>query len=412
MGGANLLRLTYLTGSPLAKQLWIERAQGEIADNPAGGYSRTWFEVAAWDFYRDRLAAIEVAGPQSGVSFLPEAGWIFVQAPPISSVADYKNSVGMQFQMRPRGGYGHSYASDGSFFWHAYGEDLTSGGGWQSWASLGFSRSPMSHNTLLINGRGHETLRQYLPQRAFAARPLVFEEGEGFVYWAADLTEGYRHLGGIERVHRHVLFVDGRWFFIFDDLATAPGAEPAKFTWLYHVMQDVPLKLDTTAPGFDYQIGDVRAHVRFGNTPGSIQVENRQGREGYKNPITGEDDFEDDMKRAGSRGMFKRFLKAPLMQHNIWVTTAQPANEFRFLSALLAAKADMEMPEVTFDGTDFATLTFADGRTRTLSFHPDKEADIVIDIEKVRRHATASRPANLPEPKSQADARESQTEEP
>ena len=399
VGGTNLLRLTYLTNSPVAKHLWIERAKETVADNPAGGYSRPWFELAAWDHYREALDTLEPIPPQSEVLFLPEAGWLFVQSPPIATREDFDRAVGMQFQMRPRGGYGHSYASDGSFFWHAFGQEMNGGGGWQSWASLGFSRSPMSHNTLLVEGRGHDIVNPYQPQRAFTARPLVFEEGEGFVYWAADLTEGFRHLGPVQRIHRHVLFLDGRWFFIIDDLAIEPEADPVRFTFLYHIPQEIPVELSEKVTGLDYQIGGVQAAVRLANPSSSVQIENRQGRAGYQNPITGEDLHPADIQRAQSRGTFKRFLNQPLQANNFWITNTTPTREFRFFTALLAAPLEEDLPEVLFDGEDYATLRLPDGQTRTVSLNPARAADVVIDLRKVREHAASSRPQNLPAPR-------------
>jgi hypothetical protein len=245
----------------------------------------------------------------------------------------------------------------------------------------------------LINGKGHQTIDPHRPAVPFLSRPLAFEEGEDYTYWAADLTPGYFAVPDVERVHRHVVFLDKKYFIIYDDLALKDDAEPAHFSWLYHVYQETPVAIDSAQAAFSYRIGQVFADVQFANAPESIRIENREGRDGYMNPYTGEDDYPDDMERARSRDIFKSFLNKPLMANNLWVHTVEPARQFKFLSVLLARKGeDSPSPELRFEEEKKVLIILDDGSTRSVSFDARIEADVVIDVERVRRHAAESMP--------------------
>lgn len=374
VGGENLLKLAMLTGSPLARDLWRQRGRGQYGANVRGLYSRPWFEFLAWEQYADKIEALPAAEIDDTL-FLPVAGWIFAHSRPILTLDDYNQAVGMQFQMRPAGGYGHSFASDGSFAWFAHGALLSAGGGWRSWASLAYSRSPLSHNSLLIDGVGHTVVDPYQPQRAWTARPLAFEQGDGYTYWAADLTEGYRpQVEKVERVIRHVLLVEGQWFVLYDELVVN---EPAYFTWLFHVHEDVSVELATD--GFAYTVRDVNAEVRFANAPGSIEIRHAVGPEVYVNPDTGEDLLPADAERARSREEFRPFVDRSAGQQSLRVRNTQPASRFHFFSVLNAAPGEHPLPEVEVLDEKRVALQHPDGRTTLVSFDPASPGHFTID---------------------------------
>lgn len=377
IGGENLRKLAMLTGSPLARDLWLQRGRGDFGSNVRSLYSRPWFEFQAWERYAEELAAL----PEAEIAdtlFLPEAGWVFAHSRPILNLEDYNQAVGMQFQMRPMGGYGHSFASDGSFVWFAHGALLSVGGGWRSWASLGFSRSPLSHNSLLIDGVGHTVVDPYRPQRPWTARPLAFGQGHGFTYWAADLTEGYRPQSeNVERVTRHVLFVEGRWFVLFDELVVR---EPAMFTWLFQVQQDVPINVKEGS--FTYTVSNVNAEVRFANAPGTIEITRAVGAEAYVNPDTGEDLLPADQQRARSREEFRAFVDRPLTQQSLRVRNTEPATQFHFLSVLNASPDDQPLPKIEALGGKRVALHSPDGRRLVVSFDPAAPGDFTMNPSK------------------------------
>lgn len=382
IGDENLRKLAMLTGSPLARQLWQYRGRGEFLGQVRGLYNRPWFELMAWEHYHEMLAEL----PEAEIAdtlFLPEAGWMFAHSRPILTLEDYRQAVGMQFQMRPRGGYGHSFASDGSFVWFAHGSLLSIGGGWRSWASLSYSRSPLSHNSLLINGEGHDVINPFQPQRPYTARPLAFEQTDAFTYWAAELTPGYRPHLEVEEVIRHVLFVEGRWFVILDTLATP---EPATFTWLFHVQQDVPMHVGDN--GFHYEIDGVKAEVRFANRAESIEIQHAMLEAAYVNPVTGKDHFPIDMERARGREEFRPLLSRALNAHSLRVQNREAARHFYFLSVLNAAPAGEALPEIQFLDGKRLTLTRPDGTALTVSFDPARPGDLTVDPARASQHRT------------------------
>jgi hypothetical protein len=381
IGDENLRKLAMLTGSPLANTLWRYRGRGEFMGNVRTLYNRPWFEFLAWEVFSEDVNALP-PGEIGDTLFLPKAGWVFAHSRPILTLEDYNQAVGMQFQMRPRGGYGHSFASDGSFVWFANGELLSAGGGWRSWASLSYSRSPLSHNSLLVNGIGHDVIDPYQPQRPFTARPLAFQQGEDYTYWVADLTPGFHPHTDVERVHRHVLFVEGRWFVIYDELA-AP--EPSTFTWLFHVEPDVPMEVGPDH--FRYTVGEVNAEVRFAQPPETLEILHARQRETFVNPLTGEDHYVADRQRAESRDIFSPFVNRPHFGHSMRVQNAEPSRSFSFLSVLNASEAGGSLTAMESAGEKRLRLQRPDGSWLTVSFDPARPGDFTIDPALVRSHS-------------------------
>jgi hypothetical protein len=368
VGDINLRRLTVLTGSPLAKHLWIERGDKDYSDNVRGLYNRPWYDFAVWDRYREEIDAIPDTPEIASTLFLKRAGWVFDHTRPILNLEDYKQAVGMQMQFRPMGGYNHSFGSDGSFVWFGHGALLSSGGGWRSWASLGYSRSALSHNSLLVNGIGHSIINKYQPQRLYTARPLAYEEREDLRYWAAELTPGYPEEANAQRVIRHVVRVEDV-YILYDELV---AADPSTFHWLFHVYQDVPVQV--SPDGFTYSIDGVEARVQLA-TPATISIENKIGRDGYVNPVTGTDHYPADMERAKGRGIFKKYETESLQHNNLMVSNTVKTDRFSFLAVLTCAPESGTLPEVVLESPTRVILP----NGLTLSFDPTQPGDFTVD---------------------------------
>ncbi len=390
IGGDNLRALAYITRHPVAVGAWQSRAPGPLPAYSGGIGARPWIDVTTATHRHAKASAVEPASP-GATRFLRDAGWAFVHSRPIATMDDFNHAIGLQFQMRPRGGYSHSYASDGSFVWFAHGQTLTGGGGWRTFTSA-FSKSTLSHNSLLVNGQGQEIVNPFQPRSPYMARPVAIEERPGLVYWAADLSRAYDHVPGLERALRHVVFVDERWFVIFDDLAMRHDAAPATFHWLFHVEPEVPLALaaDGELPGWDYAIAGVSARVRFAQAAGSLAIDHARGRDTARNPVTGESVFEDDVRATEARRMFK--TDTPLGAHALRVSNAAPARANAFLAVLAAAAPGAEPARIERLGPDAVRITDPDGRSRSVSFNLEVPADIVIDVARVRAHTRATSP--------------------
>lgn len=62
----------------------------------------------------------------------------------------------------------------------------------------------------------------------------------------------------MSRFIRHVLFIGGRYFVIFDELE---ASRPATFTWLYHILPEFPFSFDPETFTVDYAVGDVKVRL-------------------------------------------------------------------------------------------------------------------------------------------------------
>jgi len=179
-------------------------------------------------------------------ALLPEAGWVMVSSRWPCDREAFDDAVGMVFKCRPRGGYSHSFRSENDFVWHAYGQTLSASGGGTVYPDV-HSRSTLSHNCVLVNGVGQEW-RPWSPRRSCCGRLIAYRAKEGFVHWVGDATAAYQTVSDLLRWHRHVVFVDGRWFAVFDDLAVRPEGKPARFSWLFHVHPGVEMEIDGNGP--------------------------------------------------------------------------------------------------------------------------------------------------------------------
>jgi len=179
----------------------------------------------------------------------------------------------------------------------------------------------MSQNIVLVDGLGQA---QPSPSRMgnfrkdlfqpYAARISRFAGENKTWYWKGEAANAYvqfpfryrefwghlgdgdtnpydeRDLSYLHRADRHVIFVDGRYFVILDDLEVSeskPGG--SLYSWLYHVLQDVPLLWNPDLQQFVYSIGEVTTIVQHIRRDVPLEYENRQRDLGLINPITGED---------------------------------------------------------------------------------------------------------------------------
>ena len=380
----NFRFLTWLTGEPRFRKRWEALAE-DVGNGPS---SRPWLDL----FCVTRFEVPQEDVQEPTRALFPEAGWVMVSTESPSDAEGFGDAVGMIFKCRPRGGYSHSYRSENDFVWHAYGQTLSAGGGGTPYPDP-HSRHSMSHNVLLINGRGQEWNARN-PASPFCGRLLAYTEGDNYIHWVGDATHAYQSIPELLRWHRHVVFVDGKWFAVFDDLAMRPEADPVRFSWLFHIAPDVPLSIDLDRGLFSYKMGDVNARVAFAGDPSALALTDLPGRDGYQNPITQEDVYQKTAEALRSKG--RELSDEQLMAHNVWVTNAERAREWTFLAALTAWRENDEAPKITFDGERSVKVDWADGTSQSVAFAPGTPADITVDLDAVRAHALATDAAVLP----------------
>ena len=377
---AHFRKFAYLTGNGRFLLNWQEYGGKQFSN------WRPWIE-----FVLPATHQLPAPEPESGtVGVFPIAGWAMAATGPPSLRSTYEEGLGVVFQCRSRGGYGHSFNSDGSFQLHAYGQMLNHGGG--SSANLdAFAYHTMSHNTVLVDGLGQAQPGGVQTRPAYG-RIVGFARGPDHVYFAGDVTGCYptqpgrygrwglplhkvyeeRALPHLQRFVRHILFVRNRYFVIYDDLACSI---PATYTWLYHILPESPLQFDRTSFALDYAVGDVNVRLQHLAHPQQLKLDDREKLDGLVNPVTGED--------------YTRWRKGEILcGHNLWISNSAPAREWRFVAVVYPAPPGDRIPEIEGIGPNTIRVG-AD----VICFEPAStaapSANFVVDVAAFRAAASA-----------------------
>ena len=375
---ANYRTLAFMTGDGRFLKTWRDSG-GE--KSPARMF-RPWIEYALPHLYSQPAEELET----ETVKLFPVGGWVTASTQPPGSRTSFGDAVGIIFQARPRGAYGHSFNSDGSFQIYAYGEQVNHGGG-STVNQDAFAYHTMSHNTILVDGLGQAQHRSSQPLPMFA-RILAFREGVDYVYFAGDLTNAYprqpgdykrwgfpihpiysqRDLSHLQRLIRHVIFVKGKYFVIYDDIE---ASKAATFTWLYHVLPDQPFQVDAPKMSVDYAVGKVKVRLAHLAQANSLVLEDFKGLEGMANRFTGED--------------YSTHVKpGPLPAHNLWISNKEPARQFKFLAVVFPYKEGDPIPSIESVASSTVRVTYGT-QSDTITFSPDRArlADFSIDAAEI-----------------------------
>ena len=373
-------KLAYLTGDGrfLANYAWY------AAQDAEDDLMRPWIECALPASHPRPEPVVH----EDPVRLFPLAGWVTALSGPPSDPDTYKHGVGMIFACRPVGAYSHAFACDNSFHIFAYGQDISHAAGSGDYEPHAFHT--MSHNGILADGLGQAQGRQGIPQ---FGRIIAFGRRGDVTYWCGDATLCYPHeparprgfwgrladvysqrdLSYLTRVNRHVLFLRGKYFVILDDLA---AAKPAQWTWLYHVLTCRSFDLETSSGSFRYVIGDVPVYVTHLLGAGQLEVQDLQGPDGFRNPLTGED-YTD---QHGAAPANRRFVAA----HNLWLTTRDKHAAWRFLSVVYPTRPGEAAPKI--ERLDHLTVRVTAGdQVDVISFdgNTSRPADIIVDLSAI-----------------------------
>jgi len=368
---AHFRKFAYLTGDGRFLVNWQQYGGRDFST------FRPWIEYVLPAYYNEPKPEPE----QDYVDLFPIAGWAMAATGPASLRSTYEDGLGVIFQCRPRGGYGHSFNSDGSFQLHAYGQMLNHGGG-SSANQDAYAYHTMSHNTILVDGLGQAqpSSGQLYPTYG---RIIAFSRGKDYVYFAGDATRCYPHSPGnfsrwslpldevyqtralpyLERFIRHILFVRDRYFVIYDDLSCTNAAT---FTWLYHIMPDEPFDFDEDTFTVDYSVGDVRVRLRHIANPEKLTLDDRKGMDAFVNPVTGED--------------YGKWRKSNILcAHNLWVSNTAPAERWSFLTVIYPSRPGEVMANI--ERLDDSAVRVSGG---VIAFGSDsryaKDADFVVNV--------------------------------
>jgi hypothetical protein len=371
---AHFRKFAYLTGDGCFLLNWQQYGGDKFST------FRPWIEYVLPAYYDKPQATPE----NKTIGLFPVAGWAMAASGPPSLRSTFSNGLGLIFQCRPRGGYGHSFNSDGSFQLHAYGQMLNHGGG-SSANRDAYAYHTMSHNTILVDGLGQaqSSSGQLYPTYG---RIAAFSKGESFVYFAGDATRCYPRVPGkysrwslpLNKVYekralpylknfiRHVLFLKNRYFIIYDDLSCT---QPATYTWLYHILPEESFSFDKNTFTVDYTVGNVNVRLRHIANPEGLDLDDRLGTKAFVNPLTGED-------------YYKWRRDNILCGHNLWVSNTIPARQWQFLTVIYPVPPGKTIPAI--ERLDNSTVRVAD---EIISFDPDsafaRKASMVVDTAAI-----------------------------
>lgn len=364
-----------------------------------------WVHYTLPAYYQEPTPEVEA---ETSAVF-PLEGWVTASSAPPSDLLAQPEAVSMTFQARPRGGYGHSFASDNAFDLLAYGRTVAVGGG-TSDNDLQFPRESLSHNTVLVDGYGQvQDLFEAYSENGFEtaladlgasvrARVIAWKEGEAggvpYVYWAGSAAGAYPAEAGVERFVRHVVFVDGRWFVIYDDLRTAPG-HSSTFDWLYHTVpgEGMPVSFDPATFSFEYVVPvvaesepiEVSVLVRHIAGTDNLTFLDLVGQAGQVNVTRcGRDpqpgSCEEDYRFEGVEGQ-----NAVVDGHHLWVSTRDRSREARFLAVIVPWREGQQArPEIRrVNSSDRVVDVTFEGRRISVSFDPRVPGDIDVDPEAI-----------------------------
>jgi len=378
----NLRRLACMTGNGVLLMNWNELGgPDEFLESSA----RLWSEIVLPAAY-EQPAPVPEADP---VGLFQLGGWVMAGTKPPSLRECYDTSTGMIFQSS-LGAYSHAFANENSFHIYAYGEDVSYAAGTSEYEPHAFHS--MTHNTILVDGLGQ--LQPRPPEMPRVGYIRAFQRGDGYLYWAGDATNAYpkhpverpgdwwgtlepiyseRDCSHLVRFIRHVVFLRGKYYIIFDDLACT---KPAQYTWLYHILPHDPIRVDRESWTIDYSVGNVPVRIVHAAHRDGLELIDMQGDDGFRNPLTGED-YTDKLGRHPT-GVRK---KEHIAGHNLYLSNSEKSAEFHFLSVIAPVKPGGTFPEI--ERIDDRTVKI-DGDVVCFDPSSKRKADIVIDVSVLR----------------------------
>jgi hypothetical protein len=370
----------------------LQHSRNQLALRRKFRTDEAWNDLVLFSTFTNSFS-IRPENITSNAAIYPVGGWAFGSSRPVNTYEAWTNGCGFIFCARPRGNdYMHDHAMDLSYQFWAYGSTITDAGG----GMYPYAKIPMAHNVLLVNGLGEAQPKvQWCPNYCKLA---AFETGSNYVYVAAEATRAYPvtnftvtvgwltpsqyttlhsggPLSGLTGVIRHILFMRGRYWVIYDSLASKT---PSTFSWLYHIYENTVSQVDSNNASFTYTSNtrkltgyDAKAPavtVLVQHIAGNVTLTDMNGTNVRSNPITGENYYND--------GNMSR-----IRAHAMWVSNRTPATNFHFLSVVYPIKPGASPPEIkrlddytveVTNGNEHDVISF-DSRTK----HP---ATFLVDL--------------------------------
>jgi hypothetical protein len=161
-----------------------------------------------------------------------DIGWVAFH----SELGSKANDIMFALKSSPYGSASHSFSDQNSFVVNAFGEPLAISSGYREWYDsahhVGWTRTTTSKNAVLFDGMG-----QILKDAKATGQITAFYTGWNYDFTGGDAVPAYGSTA--RQALRHVLFVNRRYFVVFDELASDL---PVSHQWLLHAKEKMLLK--------------------------------------------------------------------------------------------------------------------------------------------------------------------------
>jgi len=158
-----------------------------------------------------------------------DVGWVAMRR----NFTDPDDDICLVLKSSPYGPVSHSHGDQNSFVLSAWGKPLlVRTGAYTGYGSphhQNWIRQTKSHNGVTVGGVG-----QWVNDFDAVGRIAAFKRGRDYAYACGDAGAAYG--GRLSRFHRHVLFVDHRYFLVVDDLASPVSTT---FEWHLHSIEEM-----------------------------------------------------------------------------------------------------------------------------------------------------------------------------
>lgn len=235
---------------PGIKTAFNLRQFGAISDKPEAVWyfnqvikrttlnTNDFFNTGWWDLFYDDMffkyfygsAKEQLPSKELKVKWFKDIGWVSIN----KNIEEESEHIFFLTKSSPYGSVSHSHGDQNSIIIFAYGEPLIikSGHyiGFGSSMHRDYRRQTLSHNTLLIDGKGQYAGADKIKQ--LNATGNILEVKQKYVYIKEDATNAYlENVKSLKSYIREIYFVDEQYFIIVDSV---DSDEDVNLTFLLH----------------------------------------------------------------------------------------------------------------------------------------------------------------------------------
>ncbi|ABX40875.1 heparinase II/III domain-containing protein [Lachnoclostridium phytofermentans] len=209
-----------------------------------------FFNKGWWDFYFDDMVyrhdykdTTLKEEKLERVKWFKDIGWVAIN----KDMKDPKEHIFLLTKSSPYGSVSHSHGDQNSFVLFAYGEPLIIKSGYyigfNTTMHRNFRRQTLSHNSILINGKGQYAGMDKAKQLSAKGHICEVKESDNLVYIKEDATAAYQLTAPeLTKYTREIYFVDDSYFILVD---TVESEDKSDVEWLLHSLSKFQIEEET-----------------------------------------------------------------------------------------------------------------------------------------------------------------------